>query len=49
MKLNVNINSGKSFQGLRQDRKFVQQLAKEQAFSLSENNQKNIIKSIKNK
>ena len=33
MKLNVNINSGKSFQGLRQDRKFVQQLTKEQAYS----------------
>lgn len=49
MKLSININSGNSsFKGLRQDRRFVKQLATEQKISLTENNQKNIIKSIEN-
>lgn len=48
MKLNVNINSGNSFKGLRQDRHCVKQLITEQKISLTENNQKNILNSIEN-
>lgn len=46
--MQVKFNNSQTFRGVRQDRAFVKQLAMENGYSLAENNQKNILKSIKN-
>ncbi len=48
MRINKIDNNIISFQSLRTDRDFVKQLAAENKYSLAENNQKNILKAIKN-
>ena len=46
--MRININNQSTFQSLRLDRSFVKQLTVESGYSLAENNQKNILKAIKN-
>ncbi len=46
--MRIHIDNQSTFQSLRSDRSFVKQLTVENGYSLAENNQKNILKAIKN-
>ena len=48
MQINYNLSGNNSFKSLRQDKKFVEQLTKDNKYTFAENNQRRILESIEN-